>query len=100
MIKRGVLMLIILVLLTAFSSALAEDPVKLKMDLSNNRPEAGEAIHVAITVINAGEQALSGPATLYTPDGKRIRELTGQVDQLTRQNEDLVKQKEEIIIRL
>ncbi len=75
MIKRGVLMLIILVLLTAFSSALAEDPVKLKMDLSNNRPEAGEAIHVAITVINAGEQALSGPATLYTPDGKRIREF-------------------------
>lgn len=79
MIKRSVLILIILAIVTVFSSALAEDPVKLKMNLSNNRPEAGEAIHVAITVTNQGEETMPGPVTLYTPEGKRIKEFGAPV---------------------
>ena len=63
-----------LVLLCA-SAALAEDPIKVSMELSKYKFSGPEVITVSITVTNVGDGDMPAPVTLYYPDGKKIEEF-------------------------
>ena len=77
--KKTVLILLALLLVLIASAALAEDdPLKVGMTLSNNKPAVGETIHVAITVTHTGERDLPGPVRLFGPDRKKIEEFGEQ----------------------
>ena len=65
---------IALVLLCA-SAALADDPMKVSMELSTNKFTAPKKITVSITVTNAGDVDMPGPVTLYYPSGKKVEEF-------------------------
>lgn len=65
---------IALVLLCA-SAALAEDPIKVSMELSKYKFSGPETITVSITVTNIGDGDMPGPVTLYYPSGKKIEEF-------------------------
>ena len=63
-----------LVLLCA-SAALAEDPIKVSMELSKYKFSGPEVITVSITVTNIGDGDMPKPVTLYYPDGNKIEEF-------------------------
>ncbi len=63
-----------LVLLCA-SAALAEDPIKVSMELSKYKFSGPEVITVSITVTNVGDGDMPAPVTLYYPDGNKIEEF-------------------------
>ena len=63
-----------LVLLFA-SAALAEDPIKVSMELSKYKFSGPEVITVSITVTNIGDGDMPKPVTLYYPDGNKIEEF-------------------------
>ena len=65
---------IALVLLCA-SAALAEDPIKVSMELSKYKFTGPETITVSITVTNVGDGDMPAPVTLYYPSGKKIEEF-------------------------
>ena len=65
---------IALVLLCA-SAALADDPMKVSMELSTTKFSAPKTINVSITVTNVGEGDMPGPVTLYYPSGKKVDEF-------------------------
>jgi len=65
---------IALVLLCA-SAALADDPMKVSMELSTNKFSAPKSITVSITVTNVGDVDMPGPVTLYYPSGKKVEEF-------------------------
>ncbi len=65
---------IVLVLLCA-SAALADDPMKVSMELSTNKFTAPKSIKVSITVTNVGDVDMPGPVTLYYPSGKKVEEF-------------------------
>ena len=67
-----------LVLLFA-SAALAEDPIKVSMELSKYKFSGPEVITVSITVTNVGDGDMPAPVTLYYPDGKKIEEFGSPV---------------------
>ena len=75
--KRLLLALVLgiaLVLLCA-SAALADDPMKVSMELSTNKFSAPKSITVSITVTNVGDVDMPGPVTLYYPSGKQVEEF-------------------------
>ena len=75
--KRLLLALVLgiaLVLLCA-SAALADDPMKVSMELSTNKFSAPKAITVSITVTNVGDVDMPGPVRLYYPSGKQVEEF-------------------------
>ena len=75
--KRLLLALVLgiaLVLLCA-SAALADDPMKVSMELSTNKFSAPKSIKVSITVTNVGDVDMPGPVTLYYPSGKKVGEF-------------------------
>lgn len=75
--KRLLLALVLgiaLVLLCA-SAALADDPMKVSMELSTNKFSAPKSIKVSITVTNVGDVDMPGPVTLYYPSGKKVEEF-------------------------
>ena len=65
---------IALVLLCA-SAALADDPMKVSMELSTNKFSAPRSITVSITVTNVGDVDMPSPVTLYYPSGKKVEEF-------------------------
>ena len=65
---------IALVLLCA-SAALADDPMKVSMELSTNKFSAPKSITVSITVTNVGDVDMPSPVTLYYPSGKKVEEF-------------------------
>ena len=73
-------MFLILALAIAFvllcaSAALAEDPIKVSMELSKYKFTGPETITVSITVTNIGDGDMPEPVTLYYPSGKKIEEF-------------------------
>ena len=75
--KRLLLALVLgiaLVLLCA-SAALADDPMKVSMELSTNKFSAPRSITVSITVTNVGDVDMPSPVTLYYPSGKKVEEF-------------------------
>ena len=62
---------IALVLLCA-SAALADDPMKVSMELSTTKFTGPKTITVSITVTNVGDGDMPGPVTLYYPSGKQV----------------------------
>ena len=65
---------IALVLLCA-AAALADSPIKVSMELSNNKFSAPKTVTVNITVTNVGDGDLPGPVTLYYPSGKKVEDF-------------------------
>ena len=65
---------IALVLLCA-SAALADDPMKVSMELSTNKFTAPKTIKVSITVTNIGDGDMPSPVELYYPSGKKVEEF-------------------------
>ncbi len=64
---------IALILLCA--SALADDPMKVSMELSTNKFTEPKPITVSITVTNVGDGDMPSPVTLYYPNGKKVEEF-------------------------
>ena len=65
----------LLVLLFAVSAMAADDPLKVSMELSNNKFSKPETIKVSITVSNVGEGDMPSPVTLYYPNDKQVEEF-------------------------
>ena len=65
----------IALVLLCVSAALAEDPIKVSMELSKYKFSKPETITVSITVTNIGDGDLPGPVTLYYPNGEQIKEF-------------------------
>ncbi len=77
--KRHLIPVIILTLVMIFlcgASAFAnERPLYISMALSSYTFSEPQEIKVAISVTNAGESDLPGPATLYYPNGDQVEEF-------------------------
>ena len=65
----------IALVLLCVSAALADDPIKVSMELSKYKFSGPENITVSITVTNIGDGDMPAPVTLYYPDGKKIEEF-------------------------
>lgn len=61
--------------LVSFTAALADDPVKVTMDLSANQFTGPKTIDIKISVANTGDTEMPGPLTLYYPSGKQVEEF-------------------------
>ena len=61
------------------AAALAEDPIKVSMELSKYKFSGPEVITVSITVTNVGDGDMPAPVTLYYPDGNKIEEFGSPV---------------------
>ena len=77
--KKRILVLMTLAVLfvlglTGISMA-AEDPIKLKMELSATRFSGPAEVAVVISVSNTTDEDMPGPLALYYPDGKIIEEF-------------------------
>ena len=70
-----VLLLGIALALLCVSAALADDPMKVSMELSNNKFSKPETITVSIKVTNVGDGDMPSPVTLYYPNGKKVEEF-------------------------
>ena len=78
MIRRRLLLALVLgiaVVLLCASAALADDPMKVSMELSTNKFNAPKTIKVSITVTNVGDVDMPSPVTLYYPSGKKVEEF-------------------------
>ena len=71
----AVLLGLLLALVCASSALAADDPLKVSMELSNNKFSEPAEITVSITVSNVGEGDMPGPVTLYYPSGKQVEEF-------------------------
>ena len=71
----AVLLGLLLALVCASSALAADDPLKVSMELSNNKFSEPAEITVSITVTNVGEGDMPGPVTLYYPSGKQVEEF-------------------------
>ena len=72
------LVLTLVLVLLAAGVALADnvsDPVKISMELSNNKFSGPGPVTVSVTLSNVGDGDLPGPITLYYPSGKRVDEF-------------------------
>ena len=69
------LVLGVALVLLCMSAALADDPMKVSMELSTNKFTEPKAITVSITVTNVGDGDMPGPVTLYYPSGKKVDEF-------------------------
>lgn len=65
----------IALVLLCVSAALAEDPIKVSMELSKYKFSGPENITVSITVTNIGDGDMPAPVKLYYPTGKQIEEF-------------------------
>ena len=65
----------IALVLLCVSAALADDPMKVSMELSTNKFTAPKTIKVSITVTNVGDGDMPSPVTLYYPSGKKVEEF-------------------------
>ncbi len=65
----------IALVLLCISAALAEDPIKVSMELSKYKFSGPETITVSITVTNIGDGDMPAPVKLYYPSGKQIEEF-------------------------
>ena len=65
----------IALVLLCVSAALADDPMKVSMELSTNKFSGPKTINVSITVTNVGDGDMPGPVTLYYPNGKKVEEF-------------------------
>ena len=70
----GLVLGLALVLLCV-SAALADDPMKVSMELSTNKFSEPKTIKVSITVTNVGDVDMPGPVKLYYPSGKQVEEF-------------------------
>ena len=61
------------------AAALAEDPIKVSMELSKYKFSGPEVITVSITVTNIGDGDMPAPVKLYYPSGKQIEEFGAPV---------------------
>ena len=74
------LLVFLLALLTAAAAAAAgDDPLKVSMELSNNKFSAPETINVSISVSNVSEEKMPSEVTLYYPSGKQVEEFGAPV---------------------
>ena len=75
--KRFLLALVlgIALVLLCVSAALADDPMKVSMELSTNKFSAPKSIKVSITVTNVGDVDMPGPVRLFYPSGKQVEEF-------------------------
>ena len=62
----------IALVLVCVSAALADDPMKVSMELSTNKFTEPKTIKVSITVTNIGDGDMPSPVTLYYPNGKKV----------------------------
>ena len=62
----------IALVLLCVSAALADDPMKVSMELSTNKFTGPKTVKVSITVTNVGDGDMPGPVTLYYPSGKKV----------------------------
>ena len=72
------LVLTLVLVLFAAGAALADnvsDPVKISMELSNNKFSGPGPVTVSVTLSNVGDGDLPGPITLYYPSGKKVEEF-------------------------
>ena len=74
-----VLALAVALVLLCVSAALAEDPIKVSMELSKYKFSGPEVITVSITVTNIGDGDMPAPVKLYYPSGKQIEEFGAPV---------------------
>ena len=65
----------IALVLLCVSAALADDPMKVTMDLSTNKFSGPKTITVSITVTNIGDGDMPSPVTLYYPNGEQVKEF-------------------------
>ena len=65
----------IALVLLCVSAALADDPMKVSMELSTNKFSEPKTIKVSITVTNVGDVDMPGPVKLYYPSGKQVDEF-------------------------
>ena len=65
----------IALVLLCVSAALADDPMKVSMELSTNKFTEPKTIKVSITVTNVGDGDMPSPVTLYYPSGKKVEEF-------------------------
>ena len=65
----------IALVLLCVSAALADSPIKVSMELSNNKFSAPKTITVNITVTNVGDGDMPGPVTLHYPSGKKVEDF-------------------------
>ena len=65
----------IALVLLCVSAALAEDPIKVSMELSKYKFSGPENITVSITVTNIGDGDMPAPVRLYYPDGEQVEEF-------------------------
>ena len=75
--KRLILALVLglILALVCTAAALADDPLKVSMDLSASKFSGPKTITVTISVRNVGEGDLPGPVTLYYPSSKKVEEF-------------------------
>ena len=71
---RGILLGLMLVLVCCVS-AMADDQLKVTMDLSDVTFTEPKEITVSISVTNTGDTAMPGPVTLRYPSGKQVEEF-------------------------
>ena len=69
----------IALVLICVSAALADDPLKVSMELSTNKFSGPKTINVSITVTNVGDGDMPSPVTLYYPSGKKVEEFGAPV---------------------
>lgn len=74
-----VLALAVALVLLCVSAALAEDPIKVSMELSKYKFSGPEVITVSITVTNIGDGDMPSPVKLYYPSGKQIEDFGAPV---------------------
>ena len=58
---------------SAGAESQSQRAVKIKMDLSSSRVQAGNTIHVEISITNISGADFTEPVTLYYPNGKQIK---------------------------
>ena len=74
------LLVFLIALLTAAAAAAAgDDPLKVSMELSNNKFSAPETINVSISISNVSDEKMPSEVTLYYPSGKQVEEFGAPV---------------------
>ncbi len=71
----AVMLALALALFCGTCAMAAGDPLNVSMALSSYTFSEPQEIKVSISVTNAGESDLPGPATLYFPNGKQVEEF-------------------------
>ena len=69
------LVILAALLMTVTTALAADDPLKVSMELSNNKFSAPETISVSIGVTNVSDADMEHEVTLYYPSGKQVEEF-------------------------